>query len=257
MDYTTTIQASYLEQTATLARERRRERSALVGALLGQQQPDRATVGRVAVALDVDAGARFLVAASASRDDKALRAAADQLAAADRRVHLQDTGRHSVLLLRWEGADSAADTEAPSAVLTGVRCGLGPLAEGLKRVPQAARVAEEVADVLPGGAAGPHRLTDAWVWLVRTRLGDLAVDLAEDVLEGLDGARTGERERLVQTVHTYGTCGSVGATAARLYCHRNTVVNRLRRFTELTGCDPTVPRQAALALLALEWSAAA
>ena len=58
----------------------------------------------------------------------------------------------------------------------------------------------------------------------------------------------------METVRTYGSCGSVQQTAARLYCHRNTVVHRLRRFQELTGCSPTVPRQAALALLALEWA---
>jgi hypothetical protein len=249
-EYTTTIQTSYLEHTAALARERRRERSAVVGGLLAQRQPDPAQVNRVAVALDVDADAVFLVAASRTGDDAPLRGVADQLAAAGRRVHLQDTGPHSLLLLRWLGSEhSSAHT-----LLSAARCGIGPLAAGLGRVPDSARVAQEIVDVLPPEATGPHELRDAWLWLVGDRLGELASDLVAEALGGLDSARSNERDRLVETVRSYGACGSVLQTAAGLYCHRNTVVHRLRRFKELTGTDPTVPRHAALALLALEWA---
>ena len=249
-EYTTTIQASYLEHTAELARERRRERSAVVGALLVQRQPDPAQVNRVALALDVDADAVFLVAASRTGDDAPLRAVADQLAAAGRRVHLQDAGRHTLLLLRWLGSEHSS----ARSLLSDARCGIGPLAAGLGRVPDAARVAQEIVDVLPQDAAGPHELRDAWLWLVGDRLGELTSDLVAGTLGGLESARSNERDRLVETVRTYGACGSVQQTAAGLYCHRNTVVHRLRRFKELTGADPTVPRQAALALLALEWA---
>lgn len=249
-EYTTTIQAAYLEQTAELARERRRERSALVGSLLAQRQPDPAQVHRVALALDVDADAVFLVAASGPGGDQPLRAVADQLAAAGRQAHLQDTGQHTLLLLRWLGSEPAS----AQAMLSGARCGVGPLATGLEQVPRSARVAQEIVDVLPPDAAGPHQLRDAWLWLVGDRLGDLSADLVGEILGGLAGARAPERDRLVETVRAYGSCGSVQQTAAQLYCHRNTVVHRLRRFQELTGCDPTIPRQAALALLSLDWA---
>ncbi|MGO3280856.1 MAG: helix-turn-helix domain-containing protein, partial [Brevibacterium aurantiacum] len=33
--------------------------------------------------------------------------------------------------------------------------------------------------------------------------------------------------------------------AAELFCHRNTVANRLRRFADLTGVDPMIPAEAA------------
>ncbi|MPZ29194.1 MAG: hypothetical protein GEV12_23075 [Micromonosporaceae bacterium] len=68
--------------------------------------------------------------------------------------------------------------------------------------------------------------------------GERAVRRAEPVAR--DGAR-------------YAACGSVQQVATRLYCHRNTVVNRLRRFAELTGCDVTVPDQAVLAQAVLSW----
>ncbi|MFG6304448.1 helix-turn-helix domain-containing protein [Corynebacterium hesseae] len=50
---------------------------------------------------------------------------------------------------------------------------------------------------------------------------------------------------------TYLDCGSIKDSAEALHCHRNTVLNRLRQVTELTGLDITQPKDAARALLAL------
>jgi hypothetical protein len=134
-------------------------------------------------------------------------------------VHVQSTGRHVVLIARWEGG-----TGAPvRAALAGVPCGVGPLAHGLANVPRSARIAGEIVDVSPR-ADGPRELAD-----VPPR----------------------ERDRLLAAVRAYLVTGSVAQVAARLYCHRNTVLNRLRRFTELTGRDVTVPADAAVVLLAL------
>ncbi|WP_237449895.1 helix-turn-helix domain-containing protein [Nocardiopsis alba] len=57
------------------------------------------------------------------------------------------------------------------------------------------------------------------------------------------------RARLLETLAHYTATGSVKAAAASLYCHRNTVVNRLQTFREVTGLDLTVPSQAARALV--------
>ena len=66
------------------------------------------------------------------------------------------------------------------------------------------------------------------------------------------GAPAAEMERLLETVqvHLSGS-GSVDDTAAALYCHRNTVQQRLNRFAELTGRDPRRPEDAALVVPAL------
>jgi DNA-binding PucR family transcriptional regulator len=73
------------------------------------------------------------------------------------------------------------------------------------------------------------------------------------VLAGLDSAPRGERDRLVETVLAYARSGSVQQTATALFCHRNTVVNRLRRFADLTGRQMTTPADAAVVLVALAW----
>jgi PucR C-terminal helix-turn-helix domain len=251
-DYTTTIQVSYLEESALMARERTRERTVLVGALLTDPRPDPQEVARVALALDVDPEAPFLVAAAPSHDDRGLRVVADQLAASGRMAHLQDAARHTLLIARWHAGPDAPVT----SVLGDVRCAVAPVAAGLDGVPGAARVAQEVCDVLSAeavGSSGPCTLADAWVLLAGARLGDLGPAIADSVLVGLDSAPHGERDRLVETVLAYARSGSVQQTASALFCHRNTVVNRLRRFADLTGRQMTTPADAALVLVALAW----
>ena len=251
-DYSTLVQASYQAEAALLARERLGERTMLVAALLNSDVPDPDEVTRVAYALDVDATADLLVAAAPPAAGPLLRRAADQLGADGRAVHIQSTGRHVVMLARWDGG-----TGAPvRAALAGVPCGVGPLAHGLANVPRSARLAGELADVLPG-LDGPRELPDAWLPLAAARLADTADDLGAAVLAGLAAAAPRERDRLLETVRAYTATGSVADVAARLYCHRNTVLNRLRRFAELTGRDVTVPVDAAVVLLALQCSPAA
>lgn len=245
-DYTTQIQVSYQAEAALLARERLGERTMLVAALLSSDDPDPDEVARLAVALDVDVDADLLVAASSAASAALLRQAADRLGSGGRMVHVQSTGRHSVLLARWSGGTGAA----VRAALTGVPCGVGPVAHGLANVPRSARLAAEIVDVLPD-ADEPRVLDDAWLPLAAARLGDAASDLVDAVLGGL-AAVPRERERLLETVRAFARSGSVQGVAAELYCHRNTVLNRLRRFAELTGRDVTAPADAAVVLLALE-----
>jgi hypothetical protein len=245
-EYSTQIQVSYQAEAAVLARERMGERTMLVAALLSSAVPDPDEVARVAVALDVDVDADLLVAAASPASGLRLRQAADRLAADGRMVHVQSTGRHVMLLARWDGG-----TGAPvRAVLAGVPCGVGPLAHGLAAVPRSARLAGELVDVLPD-LGGPRELFDAWLPLAAARLADTAGELVGAELAGLADAAPRERHRLLETVRAYAATGSVAEVAARVYCHRNTVLNRLRRFAELTGRDVTVPTDAAVVLLAL------
>jgi PucR-like helix-turn-helix protein len=250
--YTAQVQVSYQSEAAVLARDRLGERTMLVAALLSDQDPAPDDVARVAVALDVDADADLLVAAATAGAGRRLRRAADRLGADGRMVHVQSTGRHNVLLARWDGGAGAA----VRAALAEVPCGVGPLAHGLASAPRSARLAGEIVDVLPD-LSGPTELSDAWLPLAAARLSDTADDLIESVLGGLAAAPERERERLLETVRAYAASGAVAEVAARLYCHRNTVRGRLRRFHQLTGRDVTVPSEAAIVLLALvssrEW----
>jgi hypothetical protein len=77
--------------------------------------------------------------------------------------------------------------------------------------------------------------------------------------ECVAGARTagprspGRSSGSIRRRRAYLATGSIRQTAAELFCHRNTVLKRLGRFTELTGLDIAIPQQAARVLIA--WTA--
>ncbi|MFE6183280.1 helix-turn-helix domain-containing protein, partial [Streptomyces sp. NPDC056465] len=65
------------------------------------------------------------------------------------------------------------------------------------------------------------------------------------VLGPLDRLDPADRDVIVETLTAWlDADGSAQRAGARLYCHRNTVLNRLRRFEQLTGRCLTRPRDA-------------
>ncbi|MBP2368550.1 PucR family transcriptional regulator [Pseudonocardia parietis] len=262
------VQIAYQDEAALIARERHGERSMLVAALLGQvdgpddliAEPSPDDVARVARALDVGIDDPVLVVVAPATAGAQLRRAADSLGAHDRPVHVQALPRHAVLLARWSGTvtdDGPAGVRALRAGLGGlldaVPCAIGPLAHGLANVPRSARTALRVVDALPG-LTGPVDPAQAWLPVVAAGLCSargVGQELVGSVLAGLAAVPPAERERLVQTVRAWARTGTVTAVSQELWCHRNTVLNRLRRFGELTGHDVTVPDEATVVLLAL------
>lgn len=120
---------------------------------------------------------------------------------------------------------------------------------GLAGVRAAAQQAPRIFD-----ATGPlDNLTEApdALWAVA---GDAIAGFPASGITELTQAITELRQSnapLYQTITTYLDCGSIKDSAEALHCHRNTVLNRLRQVTELTGLDITRPKDAARALLAL------
>ncbi|MCG7261479.1 helix-turn-helix domain-containing protein [Corynebacterium aurimucosum] len=120
---------------------------------------------------------------------------------------------------------------------------------GLAGVRAAAQQAPRIFD-----ATGPlDNLTEApdALWAVA---GDAIADFPASGITELTQEITELRQSnapLYQTITTYLDCGSIKDSAEALHCHRNTVLNRLRQVTELTGLDITRPKDAARALLAL------
>ncbi|MER2137305.1 MAG: helix-turn-helix domain-containing protein, partial [Arthrobacter sp.] len=112
-----------------------------------------------------------------------------------------------------------------------------------------ARTLAELADERDTGAL---TMRSAWARLARIRLAQNGAPLVPDIDNALAGCGPVEQARLQEAVRSYLRTGSVGRSAEELFCHRNTLMNRLRRFGELTGTDVTVPEQAARLVVA--WS---
>ncbi|SIO90228.1 helix-turn-helix domain-containing protein [Nocardiopsis sp. JB363] len=119
---------------------------------------------------------------------------------------------------------------------------------GLAEVPAAIEAARVLARYARPGEA-PVTPEDVWPALARDRVEALVPGFGRRAVERVEALDPDARARLLETLAHYTTTGSVKATAASLYCHRNTVVNRLQHFREVSGLDLTIPAQAALALV--------
>ena len=119
---------------------------------------------------------------------------------------------------------------------------------GLAEVPAAIEAARVLVRYARPGQA-PVSPEDVWPALARDRVEVLVPGFGRRAVERLEALEPDARARLLETLSHYTSTGSVKATATALYCHRNTVVNRLQHFREVSGLDLTVPVQAALALV--------
>jgi hypothetical protein len=82
-----------------------------------------------------------------------------------------------------------------------------------------------------------------WARLAARSLNAAGNPILADVETALSACGPVERERLVEAVQVYLASGSIGASAAELFCHRNTVANRLRRFCRTHRSRPDDPRR--------------
>ena len=132
--------------------------------------------------------------------------------------------------------------------------GVSPVTDGLASTETAYRQAALARRTVPAGrcevAALDERLPDALL----AASPELAGRLAARWLGPLAGLAAGEQRLLRSTLEAWAaTGGSVIRTAEAVHCHRNTVLNRLRRLHALTGHDFTsgsVPLDLSLALRA-------
>ncbi|MEE1620968.1 helix-turn-helix domain-containing protein [Zafaria sp. Z1313] len=249
--YASQTQGVYMAERTRMAQEESSVKQGLVAALFGPSLAPPGQLERVADGLGLDPDAALAVAVAAGEDAAGLRVA---LALAARRgLEVFTHPFADALAAFWVPGPGrgAAGQEALERVL-GLRCGLVPSVEGLAGLWSAARLARELALLTtPDDTAALTPFT-AWARLARVRLGEAGLGADSDVVLALAGCGEVERVRLREAVGAYLETGSVSASAVRLFCHRNTLMNRLRRFTELTGIDPTIPRDAARLVVA--WS---
>ncbi|MFJ5775433.1 PucR family transcriptional regulator [Streptomyces sp. NPDC093094] len=117
----------------------------------------------------------------------------------------------------------------------GLRIGVSGTVSGLAAVGDARAQADLALGLCPpeGGAV---RLAEHLPAALVVSRPDLGTALAEQVLGALSGLDPADREVLLDTLAAWLACdGSAQRAGERLYCHRNTVLNRLRRFEQLTG----------------------
>lgn len=130
--------------------------------------------------------------------------------------------------------------------------GISPVVEGLADLGRARWLADLALRTCSGPEPELARLDERLPSALVVSQPDLAGYLYQQALGGLTDVEPGYRDILVSTLTAWLDCnGSAGQAARRLYCHRNTVLNRLRRIESLTGRSLASPRDLVELVLAL------
>ncbi|MFJ6695003.1 PucR family transcriptional regulator [Streptomyces sp. NPDC091272] len=135
--------------------------------------------------------------------------------------------------------------------------GVSPVVAGLAELGLARRLAETAlrtcAVTGPVGTPGIVRLDERLPAALVVSQPELAARLVAEVFGPLLELDPGDRAVLLETLDAWlGAQGSAGRAATRLYCHRNTVFNRLRRLEQLTSRSLSRPRDLTEMTLALD-----
>lgn len=241
------ISKVYHQTELELARHRTDERHAWFNRLCDTAEPAPHVVSAAARVLDINADGTFLVVTSVSSDNGALRAAGERAAAAGLRVHLQPTAHGDLLLIQEARKAESFKARLPAQPLSfvdGIR--------GLALVPRAVHLAWAVAASIPADAVEPLSIDEAWPAVLLQDAPLATAMLRDRVIGNFAALKKLERAALTSTLRDFCRTGSVGETAAREFCHRNTILNRLAHTKMLTGLDARIPQQGAVLLLALE-----
>jgi hypothetical protein len=250
--FATRTHTSYLTERVRMAQEESSIRREFIARLFNQASPTAETVSQVAAALGVDSTARFGLVAASGDAAASLRTAATSLGSGQQtrsRFFVHEFGGNTYAFWPFPPYRDGARHSVPAA-LTDIPCGYVPGVAGLRALPAAARTAGSLASLLRPSDSGPLSAEAAWARLAKQQMLDVGLDLLADLEAGLSGCRGGERERLKETVQHYLETGSITATAQQLFCHRNTILNRISRFQDLTGVDLAVPAQTARLVVA-------
>lgn len=150
------------------------------------------------------------------------------------------------ILLTEDGRIPVPNEPAP-----GVRVGIGSAVDGLAAVGEARRLADTALRLCPD-PGGLVRLTDHLPEALVVSWPELATLLAERAFGPLAHLEPADAEVLVDTLAAWMGCdGSARRAAKRLFCHRNTVLNRLHRYEQLTGRSLSRPADLVETALAL------
>jgi hypothetical protein len=136
--------------------------------------------------------------------------------------------------------------------MAGGPVGVSAVVVGAAAAGSAYRLAETAARTLPPGAGRVVTIDERLPEALLSNSPEISSRLVGQSLGGLLDLPGDEREVLLDTLAAFlASDGSPTRAADELYCHRNTVMHRLRRIETVTGRKLTDPRSRLLWQLAL------
>ncbi|MFG2874403.1 PucR family transcriptional regulator [Streptomyces sp. NPDC048337] len=239
---TDAVSESYRRTEAARADRDRERRAALLDALLdGAAATDGPTASEAAARLGLPERGRFAVVVVAAPDDPSRPAERPGATGAPRVLwRVRADGETGLVVLGHHPLESVRDLLAPLAV----RAGVSPVVEAPDQLAGAHRLAALALRTAPASGGPRTALLDEGLpaALVAAQA-ELAGRLRRVVLGPVLALPPEDRRLLLTTLGTWLDCrGSTTSAAQRLYCHRNTVSNRMRRLEQLTGRSLADPR---------------
>ncbi|WP_251057284.1 helix-turn-helix domain-containing protein [Streptomyces sp. ISL-94] len=235
------VSESYRRTEAARTDRDRERRAALLDALLDGAGGDGPAASEAAAQLGLPARGRFAVVVVAAADGPSHPAQRPGATGAPRVLWRVRAGGESGLVeLGHHPLESVRDLLAP----LGVRAGVSPVVEAPAELARAHRLAALALRTAPASGGPRTALLDEGLpaALVAAQA-ELAGRLRKVVLGPVLALPAEDRRLLLTTLGTWLACrGSTTSAAQRLYCHRNTVSNRLRRLEQLTGRSLADPR---------------
>lgn len=251
-EYAAQTQRAYMAERDRMLRE---ESSALQGRIANLFQDPRSTdtdrVDAIAAELGIPPRAPLLVIGAAGDDIPPLRVYISETERSGTPVYTHYLGDALIAFMRRADLEGAHATELDPGILA-LRVGLVASDDGLRGLRAAANIARDLARTITRADTAAVTWSRGWARLARAGLEASRKGLLIDVEGALASCGDSERIRLEECVRSYLKTGSIGRTADELFCHRNTVSNRLHRFAKITGVDPTIPEQSAR--LVVGWS---
>ncbi|MCI2264642.1 helix-turn-helix domain-containing protein [Sediminivirga luteola] len=240
--HTSQVQSAYIEESMQLRRELEAERGYLLERLLSGEVREENQLRHAAEALGLQPDARILLLVAAPAYRREFRSGLRR-AFPEAQVH---TAEGADVALLDSGRLDAQGWQRVRSLPAGIPPSPGSLGELHDVWPVARRLARQVRSAEAGAEFGEH-----WESALDEGFAVAVEAHRADVMRRLDELPEHARADLQATVRHYLRSGSILETSRALFCHRNTVLKRLHRFTELTGLDPAVPWDAATIRLLL------
>ncbi|MEO5873397.1 MAG: helix-turn-helix domain-containing protein [Streptosporangiaceae bacterium] len=218
---------------------------ALIDKLLSGPTPDSETVHAAEAALDLDENGFYAVAVVRNGGGRPPEIAGIRFTWCPR-----PGGDLAVIAL--DSADVGPAIRALESVIDG-QAGVSPAVQGLRSLGQARRLAETALRTRTAGERGVVALEDRLPEALIVSAPALAELLATRTLGPVLALDESESSVLLETLEVWLECSTSALEAARrLYCHRNTVINRLHKLERLTGRELGCPRDVLILTLALQ-----
>ncbi|MFC5337114.1 PucR family transcriptional regulator [Leucobacter denitrificans] len=241
--YVRQTQEAYVDEQRRMDEEASSLRQGLIAELFRDPQPPAERLIAIAQVLSIPANARIDVVVALGDDIESLRVFVSESERAGARVYTHHSG-DALLAFSHTPVPAGSRLEEVRTQLLAQRVGVNT-ATNIRTLRETANAARELARLLEPTETGAMDWTRGWARLANRSLLETGTPVISDVTTALDDAGPTERARLEEAVRSYLATGSISESAALLFCHRNTLANRLRRFAEITGVDPLLPTDAA------------